>query len=207
MSNSARKRDRWSLEHRLLFGQISCLCFGMGLILWGLAPTLMQRILTNEPPSTFDLAVNLACFLVAVLFIGFHLLIKRRVRWAAWAAFLVSCVIVGAGVTVSFGTGFQLNNSFILFLSAATCFASWLAIEAIAKWPLEGPYAIAAEQEEHPGRRSDRPRGTFVPDEPVRTGAKAHARMFRDASACDEGQTTMASAPSSSDSAPRIHQP
>lgn len=176
MSNHDGTEKSWSLEHRLMFGQAACLFFGLGLIMWGLAPTMINRVLTGEPPSVASLAVNLMCFLVAVMFIGFHLLIKKRVRWAAWSAFLISCIVLGGGVAISFATGFQFNSSFILLLSVVTCFATWLAIEAIANWPIEGPFAREAD-EELPASRP----GYFVSDGPVLNGSAkepAQARMF-----------------------------
>lgn len=179
MSNASKAGRRWSLEHRLLFGQTSCLLFGLGLILWALAPVVVARVISGQPPSVESLALNLVSFLMAVTFIGLHLLIKRRVRWAAWSAFLISCVVVGAGVAVSFATGFHFNSAFLLMLSTVTCFGSWLAIEAIAHWPIEGPYATAEDEPTPP-----KIHGTFVTDGPVLSTPNrpsAHDRLFASA--------------------------
>jgi hypothetical protein len=179
VSASNIKSNRWPLEHRLLFGQATCLMVGVGIIAWGLAPAIMDRLITGQPPNEVTLSLNVACFIVALLYVGFHVLIKRRVRLAAWGAFALSALILATGVSLMVLNGLTFKAAFITFSAALACFASFVAIDAISNWSTEGPFAraVKALETELPQRLR------FVADGPMRAGrtnAAAHQRMFMD---------------------------
>lgn len=148
----------WQPQHSVLFGQTSCLCFGIGLIIWGLAPAVIERIVTGSTPPLHMLTVNSVVFGLGALFIGATVLIRRRVRWAAWIAFAIAVMLAGASAAFVFSGGSShVVSSFLLLLSAETGFATWLAIGGLA-WLHANEQAEqaaqAAELEEKAQRRA-----------------------------------------------------
>lgn len=141
--------ERWSPNERILFARASCLCFGIALLLWSLAPIVVSRLVSGEPPNLNALLLNGTTLLIAGAFIGFYSLIRDRWLWAIWTAFILACVVMGAGLAASFASGFAASGSFILFLSAMTMVSNWLAIDAVTR---ERREMIAAVLREPPER-------------------------------------------------------
>lgn len=120
-------------SQRILFAQTCCLCFGLGLLLWGVAPALVARLISGQPPEAAALAMNGLMFVIAFIYITFHTLLRQRILWAAWSAFIISCLFMGSAAAVFAVTGFMMASTFILLLSGVTSFATWLAIDAISE--------------------------------------------------------------------------
>jgi len=125
------RRIDWTPAHNVLFAQISCLCLGVGMVLWGVAPAFVQRLITHDPPSGTAILLNSLVFMLGGAFIGMHVLVRRGVRWAVWTAFSLSAFLAAAGLALTTVTGVGLSSSFLLLLSGCTCFATWLAIATL----------------------------------------------------------------------------
>ncbi len=115
----------------ILLAHISCLFLGVGMIFWGMAPELVQRLVTGHAPTLDTLLFNSATFSLGMAFIGMHVLLRRGVLWAAWAAFLASAVLAAGGLALITVIGIQFVSLFLLLLSGCTCFSSWLAIATL----------------------------------------------------------------------------
>ncbi|MBI5862930.1 MAG: hypothetical protein HZB38_00170 [Planctomycetes bacterium] len=124
---------RWSPQERVLFARASCLCFGIGLLLWSLAPIAIARIVSKEPPELGSLLLPSATMLLAGVFIGLYSLIRESQRGWIWMAFVLSCLFMGTGLAYSISSGFLASSSFVLFLSALTTFSTWLAVTALTR--------------------------------------------------------------------------
>lgn len=125
--------ERWSSHERILFARASCLCFGISLLLWSLAPIVVTRVVSGETPDAFSLLLKGVTLLIAGAFIGFYSLIRDKMLWAIWAAFVLACIFLGAGLAASVANGFVASSSFVLFLSALTMVSTWLAIDAVTR--------------------------------------------------------------------------
>lgn len=125
----------WRPADNILFAHTSCLCLGIGMVIWSAAPLIVQRAVTGMPPSIDALFVNSLVFVLGLAFIGMHVLVRRGVLWAVWTAFLLSAMMAAAGIVLTALTGLQLQNSFMLFLSGWTCLATWLGIATLTRKP------------------------------------------------------------------------
>lgn len=120
-------------ENSLMFAQTSCLCLGLGLALWGIAPLIAAKLLTGKLPETALLALNALVLLSGVVFIGLPVLIGQRRRWAAWAGFTFAAILTTGGfIVIGFSGGGGLYSGFMLLLTGWTSFACWLAIGALS---------------------------------------------------------------------------
>lgn len=122
----------WKPEDSLVFAQASTLLMGLGLAIWSLAPAIVERIVTGQPPTASTLLMQRAVLLLGAAFLGLCVLIRKRIRWAVWTAFGLSALLVAIGVVLTLLSNFRPAGSFILLFSGFTCFACWLAIGAVA---------------------------------------------------------------------------
>lgn len=132
MRNSENSSSAWQPDHSLLLGQISCLCLGVGLIIWGLAPAVIERVVTGHTPSLDLLATNSLLLALGAVYVLMQVFIRRRRNWAAWFAFTLSVLLAGGGVAIIVATGMRFASTFLLMISAITALATWLAIDAIS---------------------------------------------------------------------------
>lgn len=137
--------ERWSSHERILFARASCLCFGIALLLWSLAPIVVARIVSGESPDSTALLFNGVTLLIAGAFIGFYSLIREKMLWAIWSAFVLACIFLGAGLAVSFSRGFIASGVFILFLSTLTMISTWLAIDVVTRERREMVAAVSGQ--------------------------------------------------------------
>ena len=42
-----RIKSDWEPAHNILFAHMACLCLGVGMLLWGIAPALVERLVTG----------------------------------------------------------------------------------------------------------------------------------------------------------------
>ena len=109
--------------------QASCLVFGLGLVVWGLAPALVQRFSTGTTPTLDSLAAGSLSMLVGLGFIALAVLISRQLHWALWAALLASAALLVGGLAV---TAILRSGGLAMFpvlFAGCTGLTSWLAIE------------------------------------------------------------------------------
>ena len=86
--------------------------------------------------------------MLGVAFVGMHVLVRRGVLWAVWAAFLLSAMLAAAGLALVTVTGTQLTSSSLLLLSGCTCFATWLAIATLSRRTFHSSGKLMAADEE-----------------------------------------------------------
>jgi Mn2+/Fe2+ NRAMP family transporter len=135
----------WKPDHSLLLAQTACLCLGTGIVLWGLAPAIVQRLLTGQPPSLATLLPAALALPLGGAFIGMCVLVRRRVRWATWTAFLLSALLAAIGLALTTLAGVRLTSSFVILLSAGTCLATWLALATLAQESSQAAAKAVAE--------------------------------------------------------------
>lgn len=152
----------WQPQHSVLFGQASCLCFGIGLIIWGLAPAIVERIVTGQTPPLHMLVANSASFTLGAIFIGAMMLIRRRIQWAAWVAFAIAVMLAGVGAAFALNSGTQITSTFLLLLSAETSFATWLAIGGLTWMNANDRAERDAEQARRDAEAERRARGNSL---------------------------------------------
>lgn len=124
---------------RRVLARMSCLGLGVALLLWSLAPAVVERILTREAPRAQTLVLSSLTFLVGFAFLGLHALIGRGLRWALWVTFVLALAIATAGVAATIALPASMPGLFSLILAAATATTTWLALDEkrgdeLAKW-------------------------------------------------------------------------
>lgn len=113
---------------RRLLAEAACACLGVALLIWGLAPAIVERIVARHPPTWQSFALGSAALLVGLTFIGLHRLVRRQVRWALWAAFGTSLVLVTGTVVLTLLMTDRRPSLFLLIFSTGTTIATWLAL-------------------------------------------------------------------------------
>ena len=121
-------KHRWDPKDSIVFAHAACLALGVGMVFWGIAPALVERLVTGRPADLSMFLFNSTAFALGGAFIGLHALVRRGRRWAVWTAFTLSALLSATGLILTIIVGAQLTSSFLLVLSGSTCFATWLAI-------------------------------------------------------------------------------
>lgn len=115
-------------NQRRLFAQTSCLCMGIALVVWSLAPVVVNRLVSGDPPRGLELLSAGIALAVGCMFIGFQRLIRRGVRWGAWSAFALSLAIATAATIVNLSPVGSRAALFSLILAGITVFTTWLTL-------------------------------------------------------------------------------
>lgn len=132
MSTSTAPR-KWTARNSIVLAQTTCICLGAGMALWGMSPVLIERLVTGRAPETPLISVNGVMMLVGVIFIVLQYLFSQGRRWAMWSAFVLACLLAGAGVALVFAGHPRLASSFSVLLTGWTVFATWLGLGAMAQ--------------------------------------------------------------------------
>ena len=76
----AHPGQRWALA------RMSCLGLGAALLLWSLAPAVVERILTREAPRAQTLVLSSLTFLVGFAFLGLlrRLQVRKSISRRPW---------------------------------------------------------------------------------------------------------------------------
>jgi hypothetical protein len=127
----ARARLDPKARELLALSQLSALAFGAGLLVWGLAPLLIVRVVTHAPPPTEEYAVRSLTLLVGMLFIGLVVLVHKQIRWALLAMAALSFLLVLSGVAWALFGQRSTLAIFPLLLATATTVTSMSAMAAI----------------------------------------------------------------------------
>jgi len=112
------------------YASLCALCFGLALLVWGLVPAVIERLVTHRPPELAALALGTVSFLLGIAYIGLHLLMRRRIVRALWTTFGLSLVVVVLSFGASAFAGTRWGSAFLMLMACATAFTSWLAIHA-----------------------------------------------------------------------------
>jgi hypothetical protein len=132
------------------------------MILWGFAPAIVERVVSGRTPSLDTFLVNSLLLALGSAFVGLSVLVRRRVRWALWAAFVLSALLTAAGLALITVKGIRLSSTFLPLISGGAGFAGWLAIATSPRRPLKSAIRSAL------GYRGGQPMFT----EPVRRGVE-----------------------------------
>lgn len=123
-----------SQQQNLMMAAVSCVILGVGLMLWGIAPLLIERLATGRPPTiNIMTAVNGLVMLLGVCFLGLALLIPHMIRWACWTAYIGALVLCALATSVTLFLEAMPGCLFVLILSASATFSCWIGLGAIPK--------------------------------------------------------------------------
>ena len=114
--------------HVVIWAHASCLTFGCAMIVWGLAPCVLQRIVSGNTPTTDSLALAAVPTLLGLLLATLALLIRRGVTWALWTSLGLSVSLLIATLGISLWNGSGLQSVFSLLLASCTAGMSGLAL-------------------------------------------------------------------------------
>jgi type IV secretory pathway TrbD component len=116
------------LREALRLACISCLALGLGLLVWGLTPAVILRLVSRDPPPWEALAMGSLTLLIGVTFVGLGTLIQRGIRWAVRAALCGSIFLLCGTLGILLMGGTHEVPLFPTLLVGATTLTSWLAI-------------------------------------------------------------------------------
>jgi hypothetical protein len=119
------------IRQALRLAQVSSVFLGIAMLLWGLAPAVVQRLVSGKAPPAAAFTVGDISLGLGVCFLLFSALMSRRVNWALWATmFLAAALVLGAiFAAVVHGTGVPALAP--LLLAGATGATSWYALDVI----------------------------------------------------------------------------
>ena len=112
------------------WAQITNLVLGVALLVWGLAPAVVARLVTREAPPLATFALGALTMLLGVSFLGLSVLISRRIAWALWAALSLSVALILGNLALAWLVRDSAPSVFPLLLAGATAGMSWLALDA-----------------------------------------------------------------------------
>lgn len=107
---------------------IACLCLGMSMIFWAVAAAAVERVISGHQPTLLTIVLNSLVVLVALIFIGLNLLIRREVRWALPTAFGLSLSLFLISVGAAYLLRTYIANTYLIIMTLATVCATWLAL-------------------------------------------------------------------------------
>jgi len=120
---------RTSRDHQLLrSAQISCLIFGLGLIVWGLFPAVAHRLTSEEAPSLRLFLANAPTVVLGAAFVALFVWIGRRATWALWTAFGLALLLLANALLVALLAGPHTVPLFPVALSLCTATTTAFAI-------------------------------------------------------------------------------
>ncbi len=122
-------------SQRINLSQASCLCLGIALVMWGLAPVILDRVVTRDAPRGQALVVSSFTVLIGFVFIGLQLLIRRRIRWAMWTAFAGSLMLCTLATVLAMAPLAVRPGLFAIVLPGATTVTSWMALNEVRSKP------------------------------------------------------------------------
>lgn len=128
---AARDEDSPAMNTGLRFAHMACLALGCAMILWALASVVVARAATGEGLTLSQITANSIVLLTGAMFGGFHLLIRRRVRWALVAALVSAGALFVIALGVSLVLQTHMGNSYLIVLSFVTTVSCWLALETL----------------------------------------------------------------------------
>lgn len=123
-----RTRQAEPPSQRLTFAHTSCLCLGLALVLWGLAPAAIERVVTGRAPDCRYFVAGGTTLLAGLVFIGLHRLIRREVGWALWIAFVVASLLTVGASAISLAYSPRGMSVFPLIFAGWTTLTTWLAL-------------------------------------------------------------------------------
>ena len=112
------------------WAQITCVVLGIALLVWGLAPAVVARIVTRQAPSLTAFAMGALVMFLGVLFLVLSVLVSRGIVWALWVALALSVTLILGNLALAWLVHGGAPSVFPLLLASATAGMSWLALDA-----------------------------------------------------------------------------
>jgi len=109
--------------------QVTCMFFGVALLVWGLAPTVIQHMVSGHAPPPEVLASASLTLLLGGAYLTLGTLIARGLNWPLWTTLFLSIAFMIATVVFAALVESGHFSAFALLLPAATGSTSFLALE------------------------------------------------------------------------------
>ena len=117
-------------SHPHFWVELACLALGTALVIWGVAPALVHRMITGNAPTVQILGVGSASLAVGAMYLGLHLLIRQGARYAIWLALGLAALMLLADLGLWIAFGARYVSSFVLLLAGAVAATAVLALTA-----------------------------------------------------------------------------
>jgi hypothetical protein len=132
---------------------VSCLCMGVACLAWGLAPAVVERIITGNTPRPELLAAGGLTAAVGAVFFGLHFFVRRSCNWALWAALSVAVVMFGFSIPTVFAhSAGAVSSTFLPMLAACVAATNWLALRRSQQAPVRAKNSTpVADWRQHTG--------------------------------------------------------
>ena len=112
----------------LRMARLACFALGVALVLGGLAPAIVQRMVTGHAPGLDAYAASIPPFVLGGLCLWFQRPVGRGRRWALWSAFVLTVVLMAAVLGAWLvGEGDQVP-AYVVVLTAGTMLSTWLGL-------------------------------------------------------------------------------
>jgi len=109
--------------------RFACLFFGFSMLAAGLAPLVIQRLVSGSATGMMLSQSSMTLIMGGVL-VGLGVAIGRGIRWAMFTALGLSLVILAGAIMVIHFSGARVMTIYPLLLSTCTAGTCWLAIIA-----------------------------------------------------------------------------
>lgn len=128
-SNETATASAESWSSPLFLAESSSFCFGAALLVWGLTPAVVERLVTLQPPDTETLAVGSISLILGAAFLWLPFMARRGARWALWSLHISSVLFLIVATVYAISDGGRAS-AFPVILAACTMATTWLAIRA-----------------------------------------------------------------------------
>lgn len=121
------------IRRALQVAQATTMAFGVALLLWGLAPAVLMRLVTGKAPPLAAFAAGGVALALGVIYFVLGLLIGRRLGWAIWSTIVTVGLLTMVGLAVLFTGEASTYSVFPLLLGGATLGTCLMALETQRK--------------------------------------------------------------------------
>jgi len=112
------------------WAQAGCLVLGAALLVWGLAPAIIARLVTGRPPAASTLALSGLVLLLGAGLIVLSVFVARGLTWALWTVLGLSSFLLIGNLTLALLLKGHGTSAFPLLLATGTGAACVLALDA-----------------------------------------------------------------------------
>lgn len=109
--------------------QVASLVFGIALLLWGVAPAVVQRVVSGRPPTAATFAASGLTIILGLAFLALGVLIGRTVVWAIWTSLVLGCAVLLLGLATALFGSVSAVSLFPMLLAACVAGTCWIALD------------------------------------------------------------------------------